>query len=54
MNVTEEEATRLSNIVEVPLKMQLGKYLRHQMLHKGRNRDAHRELLEFFKGRLEG
>lgn len=54
MNVPEEEFIRLSNIVGVPLKTQVGMYLGHQMLHGERNRDAHRELLERVKGRLEG
>lgn len=45
---------RLSNALQIRLNTQLGKYLGHQILHKGRNKGAHMELVERVRGRLEG
>lgn len=53
-NVPVREAVRLSSLLGVPLTKSFGKYLGHHVLHKGRNGDAHRALVENVHSRLEG
>lgn len=53
-NIPQEEAKRLSDAVGIPLKMEFGKYLGCHMLQKGRNKEAHMELMEHVKGKLQG
>lgn len=53
-NVDADEARRLSALVGIPLTENLGKYLGHRMLHRGRNKDGLKELVEKVYRRLEG
>lgn len=53
-NISSLEAKMLSELLEIPLTASLGKYLGHRILHRGRNVEGHRELVEFVQGRLKG
>src|SRR3954467_9520345 len=53
-NVPHAEAKRLSERLGIPLTDHLGKYLGHRVLHKGRNTEGHKELVERVHKRLDG
>lgn len=53
LNMPVETAVALSEGVGIPRTCHLGKYLGHHLLHHGRNRDAHMDLVELIK-RMEG
>lgn len=53
-NVAEEVAKNLSEKAGISLTNKLGKYLGHHLLHRGRRKNAHLELVETVKSRLEG
>lgn len=54
LNVPEANAIALSEGVGLPRTCNLGKNLGHHLLHRGRNKDAHVDLVERVKKRLEG
>lgn len=54
LNVPEENDVALSEEVGIPRTCHLRKYLGHHLLHRGRNRDAHVDLVECVKKRLKG
>lgn len=53
-NVSEMEVRRLSQSFGVPLTKRLGKYLGHHVLQVHGNGEAHKELVERVRSRLEG
>lgn len=53
LNISDLEAKRLSASFGVPLTKKLAKYLGHHVLHRGRNENAHRELVEGVHSQLE-
>lgn len=53
-NISDMEVMRLSSMFGVPLTKKSGMYLGHHVLHRGRNGDAHRALVEHVQSRLEG
>lgn len=53
-NIRAPEAERLSVCFGVPLKSSFGKYLRHNVISWGRNKDAQKELVEKVCSKLKG
>lgn len=53
-NIDGQVAEDLSNIMGIPLTLELGRYLGHRLMHKGRGGDQHVSILDKVRHKLEG
>lgn len=53
-NVDGHTSAKLSSRLGIPLTRELGRYLGHQLIHKGRNDDRYEGILNKIRGKLEG
>lgn len=53
-NVDAAEAKRLSDLLGVSATDCLGKYLGHHVLHRGRNSEGHKALVDRVQSKLDG